>query len=256
MWARLRGGDTKVVLALRDSVTGVSWPPVVVVDEERDTSWASLFARAERAGLERDALCGVISDGTRGLAVYLSRSLEWVNHQRCVFHLWRLVRGELARQASVAAAGLVGDAATAVRRQVRKELVGLVHGVLDARSMGEAQVALAALAAHGLGRGLARVLEAQVEAALVHLKAYNQGVGRVVPEWCWRDFRLRLSRGRNHGSDERLERAALLWAIYHNFEPAQGRCERKRRYRYPGQCPLAVAGVLPGEVSYLDALGI
>lgn len=37
---------------------------------------------------------------------------------------------------------------------------------------------------------------------------------RVSPEWLWRDFRLRLSRGRNHGSSERLERAALVWGIY------------------------------------------
>ena len=45
----------------------------------------------------------------------------------------------------------------------------------------------------------------------------------VSPEWYWRDFRLRLSRERNHRSEPRLERAALLWAIYHNFEPAQWR---------------------------------
>jgi len=79
---------------------------------------------------------------------------------------------------------------------------------------------------------------------------------RVTPEWYWRDFRLRLSRGRNHGSEPRLERAALVWAIYHNFEPAQWRSERKRHYRYPGQSPLEVAGAPPGQVTYLDALGV
>jgi hypothetical protein len=97
---------------------------------------------------------------------------------------------------------------------------------------------------------------AQLDAALVYLCGYNAGLGRVSPEWVWRDFRLRLSHGRNHGSDARLERAALVWAIYRDFEPAQGRCERKRQYRHAGQCPLAVAGVPPGEVSYLDALGV
>jgi len=53
-----------------------------------------------------------------------------------------------------------------------------------------------------------------------------------------------------------LERAAVLWALYHNFEPAQRRSERKRHYRHPGQSALQVAGVPPGQVSYLDALGI
>jgi hypothetical protein len=54
----------------------------------------------------------------------------------------------------------------------------------------------------------------------------------------------------------RLERTALVWAIYRNFTPAQERSVRKRKYRHPGQCPLAVAGVPPGEVSYLDALAV
>ena len=78
----------------------------------------------------------------------------------------------------------------------------------------------------------------------------------MTPEWCWRDFRLGAGHGRNHGSVVRLERAALLWGVYRNFEPAQRRKERKRHYRRPGQSPLAMAGVPPGEVSYLDALGI
>ena len=85
---------------------------------------------------------------------------------------------------------------------------------------------------------------------------YNQGLGRASPEWLWRDFRLRASQGRNHGAEPRLERAALLWAIYHNFEPAQDRSERKRTYRPPGQAPLTVAGLAPGNVTYLDALAV
>ncbi len=42
---------------------------------------------------------------------------------------------------------------------------------------------------------------------------------QVSPEWYWRDFRLRLSHGRNHRSEQRLERAALLWAIYATSSP-------------------------------------
>lgn len=44
---------------------------------------------------------------------------------------------------------------------------------------------------------------------------YFRGMQRVTPEWCWHDFRLRLSHGCNHGSEQRLERVVLLWAVYH-----------------------------------------
>ncbi len=109
---------------------------------------------------------------------------------------------------------------------------------------------------HPLDMGLGRVLREHIDAALMYLRKYNEGLMRVSPEWCWRDYRLRLSRGRNHGSEERLERGALVWAIYRNFTPAQWRSERKREYRRAGKSPLEMAGVPPGRVSYLDALGI
>jgi hypothetical protein len=256
LWARLRGGATRVVLLLVDGASGVLWPPVVVAHEATAPPWAQLFARATPAGLALETLCGVTSDGARGVGAYLNQALEWVNHQRCVFHLWRGRGGELAAAARAAASGLSGAAAEAARRQARRELVGLLRGVLDAASEADARAALATLAAHPLESGLARAVAEHLEAALVHLKRYNRGLVRVAPEWCWRDFRLRLSHGRNHGSDERLERAALVWAIYRNFEPAQERYERKRRYRHPGQSPLAVAGAPPGACSYLDALAV
>jgi hypothetical protein len=67
---------------------------------------------------------------------------------------------------------------------------------------------------------------------------------------------MRLSHGRNHGSERRLERAVLLWAVYHNFEPTQGRKEKACHYRHPGRSPLEAAGLWPGKTSYLDALAI
>ena len=85
---------------------------------------------------------------------------------------------------------------------------------------------------------------------------YDRGRGRASPAWLWRDLRLRASHGRNHGAAQRLERAALLWAIHHTFEPAQDRSARTRTYRHPGQAPLAVAGLPPRDSSYLDALAI
>ena len=124
------------------------------------------------------------------------------------------------------------------------------------QSYEQAEAALVMLRSHPLGAAIAKLLNEHLDRILVHLVAYYAGLQRVTPEWYWRDFRLRLSRGRNHRSDQRLERAALVWAIYHNFEPAQWRSERKRHYRHPGQSALQVAGVPPGQVSYLDALGV
>lgn len=256
LWAKLRGGTKRVVLVLVDSVSGLIYPPVVVDGEESGESWGELFNRAKGAGLDLNKLRGVASDRARGLLGYVERALSWVNHQWCVFHIWCSLGGEIARRVGEAASGLAGQGAKVGREQARKELVALVHGVLDAGSEAEAQAALAKLAAHRLGGGLAQIIGRQLDAVLVHLSWYNRGLMRVAPEWVWRDFRLRASRGRNHGSEERLERASLVWQVYHNFTPAQWRSERKRHYRHPGLSALTVAGVPPGEVSYLDALSV
>ena len=256
LWAKLKGGSKRVVLLVVDSVSGLIYPPIVAKGEQSAGPWQRLFARAAQAGLDLDGLRGVTSDGAQGMLSYLRRGLGWVQHQRCVWHLWRNLAGELARAASTAAADLSGELAEQARQQARTELGGLMHKIMDAESYDQAEVALTALLAHPLGATIGKLLNAQLDRILVHLVDYYQGLQRVTPEWYWRDFRLRLSHGRNHRSDQRLERAALVWAIYHNFEPAQWRCERKRHYRHPGQSALQVAGAPPGRVSYLDALGV
>ncbi len=256
LWAKLKGNARRVVLLMVDSVSGLVYPPIVAKGEEAAGPWQRLFERARQAGLDLDALRGVTSDGAQGLLAHLRRSLAWVQHQRCVWHLWRNLGGELARAVSKAAEGLTGEAAEQARQQVRDELGGLMHKIMDAHSYAQAEAALATLEGHPLGASLGKLLNEQLDRVLVHLLDYYRGLQRVTPEWYWRDFRLRLSHGRNHRSDQRLERAALVWAIYHNFEPAQGRSERKRQYRHPGQSPLQVAGAPPGQVSYLDALGV
>jgi hypothetical protein len=256
LWARLRGKTKKVVLLLSDSVSGLIWPPVVGAGEEAPGHWQTLFERAQQAGLVLREVRGVSSDGAKGLEAYLARSLAWVSHQRCVFHLWKDLRQDLAA-AVTAATGDVADAlAQAARRQARRDLVGLIRQVYDAPTHLAAQRAIERLAAHPFGTALAARIDAHLDAALVHLLEYNQGLGRNSPEWLWRDFRMRLSHGRNHFSETRLERAALVFAIYHNFEPAQERSERKRPYRHPGLSPLAAAGVPPNGISYLDALHV
>jgi hypothetical protein len=255
LWAKLKGKAQRVVLLVVDSVSGLIYPPLLAKGEGSEGPWQRVFERAKRAGLDLEALRGVTSDGAQGLLAHLRRSLDWVQHQRCVWHLWRNLGGELAKAASQAVGDLTGAAAEAIRQQTRDELGGLIHQILDARSYEQAEAALATLLGHPLGATIGKLLNEQLDRVLVHLLDYYKGLQRVTPEWYWRDFRLRLSRGRNHRSDQRLERATLVWAIYHNFEPAQRRSERKRHYRHPGQSALQVAGVPPGQVSYLDALG-
>jgi transposase-like protein len=258
LWARLRGGTKRVVLALVDNATGVVWPPVVVAGEGTAAAWESLFRRAEQAGLVLGELRGLASDGATGLESHRRQALPWVSHQRCVFHLWRGLSPALTAAVAtvVAAAELTGAAARRVARQTRRTLIDLIRAVYDAPTDAEAQAALARLAAHALGPALADLVAVHLDAARVYRCGYNRGLGRASPEWLWRDFRLRSGHGRNHGVEQRLERAALLWALHHNFEPAQDRSERKRAYRHPGQAPLALAGLPPGDISYLDALAV
>ena len=135
--------------------------------------------------------------------------------------------------------------AKATGETIRQELTALLHAVIDASGYEQAEQALAQLKAHPFGGPLAKKVNEQFDRLLYPLLACHQGLVRIAPEWLWRDFRLRLSRGRNHGSEDRFERAGLLWAIYHNFTPAQRRRERKRHYKHPGQSPLEVAGGEP-----------
>jgi len=256
LWARLRQGAKRVVLLLADGVSGLLYPPVVVPDEEHAASWQALFARAQAAGLLLAAINGLVSDGAHGLLSYLRQALPWVHQQRCVWHLWRNLGGRIASQVKAACAGLEGEAGQTLAEEVRDALEQAVRAILDAASYEEAEGALGPLRRMAWGEPLAAWLEPLLDAALMHLLPCHQGLLRVTPEWLWCDFRLRLSHGRNHGSERRLEQALLIWAIYHNFTPAQRRKERKRHYRHPGQSPLEVAGAPPGTLSYLDALGV
>jgi transposase-like protein len=256
LWTQLRGGAKRVVLSLVDTVSGVVWGIVVAAEEESQAGWHKLFEQAKRVGLVSEALNGLVSDGAQGLRSYLREALAWVHHQRCVWHFWRNLAADLARAVAKGVEGLAADVARHNAPVVRKELTSLLHAVLDAERPETAEQALAQLSVHRLGQVLAQKVNEQLDRLLYHRLACHAGLARVGPEWLWRDFRLRLSRGRNHGSSQRLERAALLWMVYHNLTPAQRRSEHKRHYKHPGQSPLEAAGSSPGECTYLDALAI
>ena len=256
LWARLRGGAQRVVLLLADSVTGLLWSPRVAKEEDSAGPWQRLFERARQAGLDWDRLRGVTSDRAQGVIASLRQTLAWVQHQRCVWQIWRNLASDLAQAAAQAAAEAASDLGEQAREQMRGELVALIDGVIDAQSYKRAEAARVTVLSHSQGAAIDHFLNERLVHILVYVVAYYVGLQRVTPGWYGRDFRLRLSRGRHHGSDQRLERAALVWAIYHNFEPAQWRSERKRYYRHPGQSSLQVAGAPPGKISDRDALGV
>jgi len=256
LWVNLKGKGKGVILALMDSVTGLIFPPVVVDGEEGAASWKQLFDRAEEAGLDLGQVDGVTSDGAQGLLSCLRESFSWVHQQRCVWHLWRNLGPKIRRLVMEDVADKVGEEAEEACAALTRELTGLVHRILDAASYQKGEEALADLAAHRLGKPLADYIRPLLDAILYHSMPCHQGLLRVGPEWIWRDFRQRVSRGRNHGADESWERAALLWAICWNFTPAQKRSELKRIYRRSGKSPLEMAGTPPGDVTYLDALRV
>ena len=248
LWARLRGRGQRVLLLLVDTVTGVVWTTYVAAGEKHAKVWEGLFRRAKRAGLSWRDLDSVVSDGAQGLLSFLRTLLGRVHHQRCVWHFWRNLAGDIAKVVAAVAKG--------AQDQVRKDLRRLLHAVIDAASYQEAEEALQLLRAYPGAAQLAQKVHEQLDRLLYHLLPSHEGLVRISPEWLWRDFRLRLSHGRNHGSDERLAQAGALWMVYHNFTPAQWRSERKRKYKHPGLSPLQVVGAAPGEISYLDALEV
>lgn len=106
--------------------------------DEEEVSWERLFERAREAGLDLDALRGITSDGANGLIGCLIERLAWVNHQRCVWYLWRNLGGRIAWRASRAAMGLESEAA----ETARKAITGMIHRVLDAPTFEQAEAAL------------------------------------------------------------------------------------------------------------------
>ncbi len=105
LWAKLKGQVVRVVLAV-DSVSGLIYPPVVAQNEERADGWGGLLERAQAAGLDLQKLRGICSDGANGLLAYLRNALAWVEPQRCVWHIWRSLSGDLGRAVSQAVQGV------------------------------------------------------------------------------------------------------------------------------------------------------
>jgi len=209
LWARLRGDTTRVLLTLVDTVTRVVWATDVADDEKHASAWEKLFQRAHLAGLSLGDLEGIVSDGAQGLYSFLRAKLSRVHHQRCVWHYWRNLAGDVAKV-------ITGDDEDA-KDEMASHVNGLLHQIIDATSYESAEKALQRLRDDPATELLAKKLNGQLDRLLYHLHPVHEGLMRISPEWLWRDFRLHLSRGRNHGCEARLAEAGALWSVYHNF---------------------------------------
>jgi len=213
---------------------------------------------AER-GIDLAALRVWLSDGLPTYAAVLELlNLGTLPRQRSIFHLWRNLTAGL-----VAYAAARGDEAVATLR-------GAIRAVWDAPSERAAVVALVTLTrryqADPLARPLVKFVRATFREATRHLQGLVAGLPRTtgVVEWIWRRYKRRMRLMQCFMSEAGADHFLALYELYVNFHRYQVRRERKRRYPYPGRCPLEIAGAgVEIEVggrrlvaSWLDALAI
>lgn len=105
---------------------------------------------------------------------------------------------------------------------------------------------------------LGQLIERTFHEATYHLKGVVVGLGRTsnVCEWIFRRYKWRYQQLQAFMSPSGSDNFNALWELHYNFQRYQVRRERKRRYPYGGKCPLELAKVEVGMVSWLDALRI
>jgi len=222
---------------------------------------------ALRAGLEGLAQRGVnlqemrvwLSDGLLTyLAVLDMLGLALVPRQRSIFHLWRNLAGEL--KAYQVARG----------QEAVDELREAIRAVWDAKSERAAVVGLMKMMAkYGQDPLAAKsvwLVHTTFKEATLYLKGIVPDLARTngVAEWVWRFYKRRMRLVQCFMSDDGCYGFFALYELYLNFHRYQVRKERKRRYPYPGQCPLQIGGAdIEVEVegrrlmaTWMDALAI
>lgn len=190
---------------------------------------------------------------TDGAGVYygvLNMVLRQTRQQRCLFHLWRNllpdIRSYAARTEPVAGLFVRFTLKALFAAASLKEAYGCLE---DVERTFRHVPDLA-----GVLRNVRRTLPelwAVVEATAGAIERTNG-----VAERFFRRLKQRTRRMGNFMSPEGADCFLEAWSVYINFEPYQVRRERKRRYRYPGQCPLAIGQANVEGLCWLDALEI
>ncbi len=176
--------------------------------------------------------------------------------QRCVWHIWRSLSGDLGRAVSQAVQGVSKAAAETVRTTVRAELVKLIRGVIDAQQAEAAETALQQLLAHPQGKALGQHLSALMERLFVRrwttAAACNGCPGVVL---------ARLPLAAQPQAQPSLRAASGTGGVVvGNLSQLRA---RSMAIGTPTtlstsweECPRSGQIVPPGQVSYLDALGV
>jgi hypothetical protein len=190
---------------------------------------------------------------TDGAGVYygvLSRVLRQARQQRCLFHLWRNLLPDI--HAYAAHAGKVAGLFVRFTLKAMFAASDLEEARLCLEDVERTFGHIPDLA--GVLRTVRRALPelwGSVEAQLCLSERTNN-----VAERFFRRLKQRTRRMGNFMSDEGADNFLDAWSVYVNFEPYQVRRERKRRYRYPGQSPLAIGQANVQGYCWLDALEI
>lgn len=106
--------------------------------------------------------------------------------------------------------------------------------------------------------GLNRLIEETFSEVTQHLKGTVVGLPRTnnVRELAFRRYKWRYQQLQAFMSGPGADNFDELWGLHYNFERYQVRRDRQRRYPYGGKCPLELAGVQVGLVSWLDVVQV
>ncbi len=201
-------------------------------------------------GLRPQQVRVLISDGANVYYAVLGQVLRQADHQRCRFHLWRNLLPVLRAYQDRA-----GEQAGRFVRFLLKALFALP-------TLEEAYSAL-----EDIERTLADVPELAdllrtVRRTLPDLWATTE-VGLAVSEQTsnlaersFRKLKQRIRRMGNFMSLSGADHFLAAWLVFANCDPYQFRRERKRRYRYPGHSPLAIAQADLTSLTWLDLLQV
>jgi hypothetical protein len=248
-YVRIRGVST-AILGVVDGIWRTTFGLFHLATEESDAEIERAFDLAAKAGLNLEKITVFASDGAAGFREFLARCLYGVRHQRCVFHLWRNVLPIIARYA------------TAAGNEWATGLKTCIACVWNATSRGDADAMLkllvAGYGAEPIAQEAVHLVQETFEQAMTHLSAGMAGVGRTscVCEWVWRYYKERIRQMGGFMSTDGCDHFNALWELALNFRRYQRRKERLRHYKYPGLCPLEVAGVMVDGVTWLDALEV
>ena len=243
-------GQSHPLHLICDAVTRVGMRIQRLAEESDVAVRGQFWALLRGWGLKVNEVKVLISDGAHWYRAALDWILRKARQQRSIFHLWRNILPAIR------------SFGAKFGEEIAKQFIAEVKSVWNAENLDSAQLRLASLKA-SWGKvldlqGVLALIEKTLAEAMTHTLGIVEGMGRTsnVAERFFRRYKQRVARMGCFMSDGGCDNFNAVWEVYINFEPYQVRKERKKRYRYPGLCPLEVGGAQIQGVTWLDAVGI